>query len=272
MKTVFSLVMALFISLAAVESAEAKRFGSGGFGKAFKTSPFKKASPQKATPGKNTGSGSALTNRKPGMGGLMGGLLAGGMFAYLLGSGAFEGIQMMDVLLMALFAFVIFKLFFARKVSHAHGQQAFGGQHSATHQAFDAFNTQSGQTDQIPMEFPANFDAAGFAQRALGHYKLVHDAWDKGQLDTIKEYLHKSLFDQLAQERSQYSGELHHQVLDLSADIVRSESTTDGHAISVLFRGRVNDVINNQEQGIYDVWHLAQTSDGAWVIVGIEAE
>lgn len=265
--------MAVFVSFSAVEPAEAKRFGSGGFGKAFKTNPFQKSSPQKAAPQKDVPgkSSSPLTNRKPGMGGLMGGLLAGGMFAYLLGSGAFEGLQLMDILLFALIGFVLFKLFAGRKLATSGAHYGGNGQNSQ-YQAFQSNQGAMGTSNKIPMALPQGFDLPGFTERAVEHYKLVHKAWDQGDMSTVKEYLAEHLFDQLSAERGQYSDLLNNEVLDLSAEIVRAESLSEGHVVSILFRGRAKDIINNQEHGIYDVWHMQQAHSGAWVIIGIEAE
>ena len=278
MKTVLSLVMAVFLSMSVVEQADAKRFGSGGFGKAFKTSPFKKASPQKAAPQKaapangSNLAGNKAAGRKPGMGGLMGGLLAGGMFAYLLGSGAFEGIQFMDILLFALLGFVLFKVFAGRKRSAVAYSQGGPSGSQAHSQAFESLNSGMGSDSGVPMDLPASLDVKGFTDRALDHYKLVHKAWDHADMSTVKEYLHEGLYDQMVAERKGYTELLRNEVLDLSADVVRSEATQGGYVLSVLFRGRVKDLDANQEQGIYDVWHLEQVNDGPWLIIGIEAE
>lgn len=273
MKIALSLLMAVFLSFSVAEQAEAKRFGSGGFGKAFKVSPFKKAAPQKAAPSKDSSNlaGNKAASRKPGMGGLMGGLLAGGMFAYLLGSGAFEGIQFMDILLFALIGFVLFKLFSGRKMATAHGPNAHQGA-GQSQQFFQGQNLASQSVNEIPMELPADLDVSGFTQRAVDHYKLVHKAWDQGDMSIVQEYLHEGLFDQLKQQRAEYSDTLNNQILDLNAELVRSEATTKGHIVSVLFRGRMKDLTSNQEQGIYDVWHLEQENNGPWLIIGIEAE
>ena len=45
------------------------------------------------------------------MGGMLGGLLAGGLIGYMLGNGGFEGIQLMDILLIGLVVLVIVMLF-----------------------------------------------------------------------------------------------------------------------------------------------------------------
>jgi predicted lipid-binding transport protein (Tim44 family) len=283
MKTFLSLIMVVFVSLSAVESAEAKRFGSGGFGKAFKTSPFKKASPQKTAPKNAEANKSSLAGnaaRRPGMGGLMGGLLAGGMFAYLLGNGAFEGLQFMDILLFGLIGFVLFKLFLGRKVPAVNGVNGQGynrqayNQHNPIGAGFERSNldASSGSSNETPMDIPAEFDIAGFANRGLEHYKLVHKAWDQGDMSIVKEYLHESLLDQLQAERSLQAEVLSNEVLDLTADVVRSEVEDRIHTVSLLFRGRMKDLQANQEHGIYDLWHLQQTNDGDWLIIGIEAE
>lgn len=107
MKSIITAFTAFFLMFAVVSEADAKRFGGGGFGKSYKTSPF---ASKKAAPAKKD---QQQAGQKKGgmMGGLMGGLLAGGIFAALLGSGAFEDIQIMDMIIMAALAFLAFKLF-----------------------------------------------------------------------------------------------------------------------------------------------------------------
>jgi len=280
MKVVLSVCLAFFIGIMAAEPAEAKRFGSGGFGKTFKTSPFKKATPsfgqkssKSAKPDNAQGLNGAKGKRPGMMGGLMGGLLAGGALAYLMGSGAFDGLQFMDVLIFALIGFVLFKLFFARKPARQYAQQGgpSGQANSSAPQAFEAQNIMQGQ-DQIPMDFPQNFDVKGFAERAKEHFSLVNNAWDTGDMDTINEYLEESLLEQLKAERAQIDGTLSHEILDVDAEIVRSENTPQGHVVSLLFRGRIKDLSSQEENGIFDVWHMRRSENGAWLIIGIEAQ
>ena len=108
MKFFVTFLSAMFLLVGAVPEADAKRFGSGGFGKSY-SSPFK-SSPAKQPAKASPEQGKAAPGRGGMMGGMMGGLLAGGLFAYLLGSGAFEGLQIMDMLLIGLAVFVIFRL------------------------------------------------------------------------------------------------------------------------------------------------------------------
>lgn len=273
MKYFFTLIFATMLSVAAVEDAQAKRFGSGGFGKAFKTSPFKKAtpaSPQKPATAPEKGKSAA----RPGMmGGLMGGLLAGGLFAYLLGSGAFEGIQFMDILLFAVLGLILFKLFAKSRSQQPQyaGMQRQGFDQAPQQPQFGqaAFG---GNQESIPLEFPAGFDVKGFEQGALEHFALVHKAWDQGDFSTIEEYVHPDLLAELKAQRGQYAATLDNQIKDLSASIVRAEPTDNGHRISILFRGLMQDMQSQEEHGVFDVWHLEKAENNTWLIVGIEAE
>lgn len=110
MKKLFSLVALLMVSVAITPIAEAKKFGGGkSFGKSYKTAPAPKQKQQNNnTIGKDQATKSPSSSKKGLMGGLLGGLLAGGLLAAFFG-GAFEGIQFMDILIMGLIAFVIFK-------------------------------------------------------------------------------------------------------------------------------------------------------------------
>jgi len=276
MKYLFTLMIATLLSLGMSEPVEAKKFGGGGFGKAFKTSPFKKATPAAPAPASPTKPAAAPQGgKRPGMmGGLMGGLLAGGLFAYLLGSGAFEGLQFMDILLFGLLAFVLFKMFAKRKQAATPqyaGMQRQGFDQPAAQPQFGHSATATTQ-DDIPMEFPQGFDVKGFENGALEHFALVHKAWDNNDFSVIEEYVHPELLDELKAQRSQYSATLDNQIMDLSASIVRAEPIENGHRISILFRGLMKDMQSNEEHGVFDVWHLEKTANGAWLIVGIEAE
>ncbi len=277
MKTFVTLCLAVCLSFVFVEQADAKRFGGGGFGKAFKTSPFKKSSPLFANK-QSQGNKSALAGkqrpRSGMMGGLMGGLLAGGMFAYLMGNGAFEGLQMMDMIIFGLLAFVLFKLFKGSRATQQRTSYAgFPPQNQS--QAWSSNDSATGTAETetgVPFILPEDFDVPEFEKGALEHFRLVNQAWDEGDLSTIEEYLHSSVYQQLMTQRQGLAGRLQNDILDLEAQLVRAEPTENGHCLSVLFRGLVKDADNNEETGIFDVWHLEKEADGPWLIVGIEAQ
>lgn len=275
MKSFLTLLTSLCLIFAVAGEAHAKRFGGGGFGKSYKTTPFKKSEPQKqqqqqpASGKKSAGKGM--------MGGLLGGLLAGGLFAYLLGNGAFEGIQFMDILLLAVLAFVALKVF--RSMAGAQRQPVAQGAagYAQPLQNRDNFTQESHNAadQQTPFNLPQGFDADAFIEGALQHYRTVQQAWNDGQLDIIEEYVSAPLFVGLKQQREKLMVPPQTEILSLSAEIVRADQQGNMAEISILFRGLCKDELEKSEDGIFDTWHLERDTSiaqSSWIIVGIEAE
>lgn len=287
MKRIFSIVALLMFTVAVTPIAEAKKFGGGkSFGKSYKTAPAPKQQQQNTnTIGKDQ---TAKPSSKKGlMGGLLGGLLAGGLLAAFFG-GAFEGIQFMDILIIGLIAFLIFKLMRgmlgAKQGSmnqHRH-QPAFGGNSSK----FEQPNTQNfeqqpnaggfggfGAQTEIPHNYPPGFDQAGFVNGAREHYRILQGAWNHNQLDTIEEYVSPSLLDDLKAERAKLDGEQHTDVMYVDAEIVRADYNANKAELSLQFSGRYRDAVEGIEEDITDIWHLERdltVPNAPWLIVGIQ--
>ncbi|OUS41062.1 hypothetical protein A9R00_02880, partial [Oleispira antarctica] len=255
----------------------------------YKTSPF---SSKKAAPAKKDQQQQAGQKKGGMMGGLMGGLLAGGIFAALLGSGAFEDIQVMDMIIMAALAFLAFKLFkgfMGGARSRQQPSMAGLSGNQAQRQRFEmprdadiahspaqeaaaatAFNQ-----DEVPFNLPQDFDQQGFIDGALSHYRTVQESWNKSELETIEEYVSPELFSALQQQRNKLMVAPQTEVLDLTAEIVRADQAGNSAEISILFRGVCKDEIEKSQDGIFDIWHLQRdlnTENADWVIVGIEAD
>ena len=290
MKRLFSLVALLMVSVAITPIVEAKKFGGGkSFGKSFKTAPAPKQQQQNTnTLGKDQTT-KTQSSKKGLMGGLMGGLLAGGLLAAFFG-GAFEGIQFMDILIMGLIAFVIFKLMRsmlgAKQGSmNQHRQQpAFGGSASKFEQPnmhnFEqpqAGANQGGfgfgaQTD-VPHRYPEGFDQTAFINGSREHYRILQGAWNHNQLETIEEYVSPSLFADLKAERAKLEGEQHTDVMYVDAEIVRADCDANKAQLSLQFSGRYRDSAEGIEENIEDIWHLERdltVPNAPWLIVGIQ--
>ncbi|NIY81624.1 Tim44 domain-containing protein [Vibrio hepatarius] len=290
MKRLFSLVALLMVSVAITPIAEAKKFGGGkSFGKSYKTAPAPKQQTQNtSTVGKDQTAGAKSSSKKGLMGGLLGGLLAGGLLAAFFG-GAFEGIQFMDILILGLLAFLIFKLMRgllgAKQGSmNQHRQQpAFGGsapkfEQPNVHNFEQPQNNAQGgfgfgtQTD-VPHNYPPGFDQAAFINGSREHYRILQGAWNHNQLNTIEEYVSPSLFADLQAERAKLEGEQHTDVMYVDAEIVRADYDASKAQLSLQFSGRYRDAVEGIEENIEDIWHLERdltTPNAPWLIVGIQ--
>ncbi|ANW23426.1 preprotein translocase subunit Tim44 [Vibrio coralliilyticus] len=293
MKRLFSLVALLMVSVAITPIAEAKKFGGGkSFGKSFKTAPAPKQQQQNTnTIGKDQGAKTQGSSKKGLMGGLLGGLLAGGLLAAFFG-GAFEGIQFMDILIMGLVAFIIFKLMRGLlgskqgSMNQQRQQPAFGGSapkfeqpnvHNFEQQQQPQSGNQGGfgfgaQSD-IPHNYPPGFDQVAFINGSREHYRTLQGAWNHNQLETIEEYVSPSLFEDLKAERAKLEGEQHTDVMYVDAEIVRADYDASKAQLSLQFSGRYRDVVENVEENIEDIWHLERdltVPNAPWLIVGIQ--
>ncbi|EJG1724258.1 Tim44 domain-containing protein [Vibrio parahaemolyticus] len=289
MKRLFSIVALLMFTVAVTPIAEAKKFGGGkSFGKSYKTAPAPKQQQQNTnTIGKEQTTKSS--SKKGLMGGLLGGLLAGGLLAAFFG-GAFEGIQFMDILIIGLIAFIIFKLMRGMlgakqgSMNQQRQQPAFGGNASKFEQPnmqnFEqqpninagGFTGFGAQTD-VPHNYPPGFDQAAFINGSREHYRILQGAWNHNQLDTIEEYVSPSLFEDLKAERAKLEGEQHTDVMYVDAEIVRAEYDANKAQLSLQFSGRYRDAAEGVEEDIEDIWHLERdltVPNAPWLIVGIQ--
>ncbi len=111
------------------------------------------------------------------MGGILGGLLAGGLLAALFGSGAFEGIQFMDILIIAVLAFILFKIFRSMQQAkagaqnhnsgHAYAGSAQQGNRGYYHEQNQDQNSAFRQAEQQPQASASQADSV--ALRVMCH-------------------------------------------------------------------------------------------------------
>ncbi|MGH8635577.1 MAG: hypothetical protein ACREUZ_00420, partial [Burkholderiales bacterium] len=116
----------------------------------------------------------------------MAGLLAGGLLGAMIFGGAFEGIKLMDVLLIALLAFGLFYLFkVMRKPQHPDQrreplQYAGGGAEPRIEPAPRDAPVSAGAA--AARYFPAGFDPEAFARQAKANFIRMQEANDRADL------------------------------------------------------------------------------------------
>lgn len=299
MKRLLSIAALMFVFVLSAPHAEAKKFGGGkSFGKSFKTAPAPKQKQQNTNTIGKQDTAKGASSKKGLMGGLLGGLLMGGLLASIFAGGGFEGIQFMDILIMAGVAFVLFKLFrmfMASKASSINQRQgaAYAGP-QASHDEKPSFrdNQQYFQGDQaqpqsqatggfgapaadeIPHNYPPGFDLQGFINGSREHYRILQGAWNHNQLETIQEYVSISLYNDLVQERANLEGEQHTDVMFVDAEVVRADHNANNAQLSLQFSGRYRDSVEGVEEEITDIWHLERDltqPNAPWLIIGIQA-
>ena len=297
-RTIMVCCCVLFAGLMlAPDTAEAKkRLGSGGsIGKSFftpkKTSPSstQDAAPKSAQTTSTSSQTTTAGKTNPPMGGMLGGLLAGGLLAALFFGGAFEGIQIMDLLVIAVIAFVLFKLLAGsrsgvqrREPSYAGYSQHPGGGNSANpagDQVSPEPQTAGGfswghTANQAKVELPVWFDERAFLEGAKGHFAQLQQAWNSNDLALIRGYCSDELYQALELERQKLGAELlDNDLVSVMAELIGYREQHSEAQLSVLFNGWMREGSEAQVLEFREVWHLTRdlSVEGAdWFLVGID--
>ena len=308
-KPSFALFLVVFFSLFTIsQAADAKRFGGGksfGYSKSVPSKSFDKSSSKqqaapKAAPATAAGAGA---KSRSGMMGILGGLAAGGLLAAMFMGDGFEGIQIMDILLFALLAFVLFKLFrhFAgRSRSENTPQPAYQASHEpegnlqttpqpqniASRETAQEYNPKSGESifgsnlggsvseEAVHVsEAPAWFNAEQFVEGAKGHFITLQKAWDSADLSEVESYCSPELFAAIKQEmQGQQAGE-HQTVVDtLDAEIADMAVDGEYFVVSIRFSGFIEEDASEGAHAFNEVWHIRRLAndEGTWEVAGIQ--
>ncbi|MHB1230587.1 MAG: Tim44 domain-containing protein [Halothiobacillus sp.] len=273
-----------------LQTAEAKRIGSGGSMGQQKQSFSREATPPAtATPGRTAAvTAPAATSAGKWLGPLAG-LAAGGMLAALFFGGAFDGLKPMDFLLIALLVIGAFLILRALRKPAQPAQSPYasaGGPPSSNTAPNHAgmVNAQSAAAGYSPSAFmrsspaalseaPSWFDEATFVNGAKNHFTNLQKSWDANDLATMRAYFTPELFAELAAERARIGNENNvTDIQSLDAQLLDLSRENDYVIASVLFQGQVRENYG-QPEAIAEIWHVrhaADTAQGDWLISGIQ--
>ncbi|MDH4574328.1 Tim44 domain-containing protein [Salinicola acroporae] len=255
---------------AAVDHAEARRMGGGkSFGSYSR-------SVQQPTP-TTTRTNASAPPRQPSAGlsrfaSPLAGMLAGGLLASLFFGGAFDGFRMMDFLLIALVAFIGFRLLAGRRRHAPAGHRDEGQPHhdtSAQPAPFMSSGAPGMNTGGIASE-PEWFDRERFLAGAKEHFTTLQRAWDNNDLSRIQEYVTPELYNLLKTERMEQPANNRTEIVRLFAELGSVQEFKDEAEATVLFHGVLEE--NGEENEFNETWHLKRAlRDGApWYVQGIE--
>lgn len=313
----FLMVLLAGIALMAVgpDEAYAKRLGGGksfggrpSYSESYRTSPNlapNSRAPQAVSPApqRNQALRDSFRNRG-GLMGILGGLALGGLLGAMLFGGAFEHINLFDLLVLGLAAYLLFRLFSARRRGEWSASQAGAGgsayptggngSHDTIHErghraaaggarfdtdvlSRDLGTSGSGSTQgagaATMRQTPADFDAVAFLTGAKNAYRHLQAAWDEGDLAELRALTTPSVFDELRQQLQQRSGANHTEVLALSATLLDVQQTGSETRASVLLEALLRENADEQPAERREVWHFVRDPSSrqpTWFLDGIQ--
>lgn len=276
MQRFLSIAMALCLGLTLSLDASAKRLGGGkSFGSAPTHQTRQADAPSASQPAAASGAAATAGRAAPAASGAsrwlgpLAGIAAGGLLAAMFMGDGFEGIQFLDILLLGLIAFVIFKLFAARR--QAQGQPAMAGGMQRQMPQQPIFGG-AAATSRPAINAPAWFDEQRFLAAGREHFQALQQHWDSGDMDKLAEFFSPSMLDFLKQERASLGDGYQSTYIDeLDVQLDGIDELADKTVATLTFRGVAKTSRFDQGEAFSESWRMerANGDDQPWLVAGI---
>ncbi|MFL6717408.1 MAG: Tim44 domain-containing protein [Burkholderiaceae bacterium] len=292
---VMMMLVASALSMVTVE-ADAKRLGGGGsFGRqsqgvsrsvpASPAAPMQQAAPRPATPPAAAPATRPASPWKGMLGGALLGLGLGSLLSHLGIGGALSSVigTVLTVALLAMALMFILRLF--RRKDSASPAMAGGYARNATPeigsgvqsypQSVPAAGVAAGAAAAAaaPWGVPADFDVPAFLRHAKSYFLRLQDAWDKGDVNDIREFTNPEMFAELRMQIEERGASLNvTDVVQLNAELLGIESSNYDYLASVKFSGLIKEAPDASAAEFAEVWNLSKpkSGQGGWVLAGIQ--
>lgn len=306
-----TICLAMALMLGGIQQAQAKRMGGGKSfgGKPSYSAPYQRStspssssqpirSPaQQQAAAQNQAARQGLASRG-GLMGLLGGLALGGLLGSLFFGGAFENLNLMDILVFAGIAYLLYRLFAAKA---GQGQPVAGGVSNRSGQSDETssyyrdnhsetsspagFNTDilfgkgksGGSGFEVapmdnPVSVPAGFDQSGFLTGAENAFRHLQAAWDKRDLATIRGLSTDKVFAEIQEQLRASDSVNKTEVLKVKAELLEVQQVGSELEATVLFDSILREDDGDTEQ-VREIWHFVKpvnSQQPKWFLDGIQ--
>ena len=120
---------------------------------------------------------------------------------------------------------------------------------------------------------PADFDQAAFLRHAKGNFIRLQAAWDKSDVNDIREFTTPEVFAELRLQIQERNGKADYtDVVELEAELLGIENTGTEYVASVQFSGRSKPAPDALPEPLNEVWNLVKpvNGNGGWLLGGIQ--
>ncbi|WDZ96832.1 Tim44-like domain-containing protein [Herbaspirillum sp. WKF16] len=305
-KAFVALIVAVMTLSVGISTVEAKRLGGGGsIGKQSSGASRQAQSPAPmqnqaaaAKPAAPAAAPAAAPKPSPWKGILGGALLGLGLGALLshFGLGGALASMISTILMVALIAMAAMFIYrmFRRKQEASQPRPAWAGANEG--QAADSTATPKigsllepaqppvapqggfggggfGNAEAVAYGVPAGFDTVGFVRNAKTYFIRLQAAWDKADINDIREFTTPEMFAELRlqlQERGAAANQT--DVVSLDAEVLGVETVGNDYVASVKFFGFIKEEQNASPAQFAEIWNLSKPAagQGGWVLAGIQ--
>ena len=279
MQRFLSMALALCIGLTMSLDASAKRFGGGKSMGAAPTHQTRQAAP--TTPGATAAAPGRAAPAASGASrwlGPLAGLAAGGLLASMFMGDGFQGMQIFDILIMAVIAFLIFRFISARRRKQQGAQMAGAG---APYQR-ETFEQKPAQPSLFGgaaaasaapvINAPAWFNEESFLNAARNHFQSLQQHWDANEMDKIAEFVTPQMLESLKRERAELGEAYQSTYIDnLQVQLEGVDDRAEKTLATLTFIGVSKTSRFDQGEAFSESWNMerAQGENQPWLVAGI---
>jgi predicted lipid-binding transport protein (Tim44 family) len=238
------------------------------------------------------GNAAAAAPKRPGFGGMLGGLAAGLGIAYLLSHfGLGEAAASFFTGLLIALAVGLLLLFVLKRFmpsmsgpgraspAAANGMQRTAYEHNTTRNepgfvpVAASFGGAAAVVPEVAKSLPPGFDEYAFLDNAKHYFVKLQKAWDDGDLDSLREFATPEMFNTLTQDlnaRAEVSNQT--DVVTLNAELLGVETGQDSYLASIQFTGMIREQVGASAEPFTEIWNLSKPTHGSggWVLAGIQ--
>ncbi|MGF6397617.1 putative lipid-binding transport protein (Tim44 family) [Pseudomonas frederiksbergensis] len=287
MKRFLSIAMALCIGLTmSLDANAAKRFGGGkssGAAPTHQTSQMAPSSPAggaAATAGAAGAAGAATKASGASRWlGPLAGIAAGGLLASMFMGDGFQGMQIFDILIMAVIAFLVFRFIAARRRKQQEHMAPAGA--PMQREVFEQKPTAMGSifggsaapaAARPVINAPAWFNEHNFIEAARNHFQSLQQHWDANEMDKIAEFVTPQLLEFLKRERADLGDGFQSTYIDnLQVQLDGVDDRADKTVATLTFSGVSKSSRFDQGEVFSESWNMerAQGENQPWLVAGI---
>jgi predicted lipid-binding transport protein (Tim44 family) len=280
MQRFLSIALALCVGLTLSLDANAKRFGgakSSGSAPIHQTRQATPTTPAAAptAPGRAPAAASGASRWL----GPLAGLAAGGLLASMFMGDGFDGFQIMDFLIVALIAFLVFRFIAARRRKQQ-PQMAMPGHAPMQREAYNQPAQPSGFGGSAApagaaapvINAPAWFNEKSFLAAAQSHFQTLQQHWDANEMDKIAEFVTPQMLEFLKRERAELGDGFQATYIDnLEVQLDGVDDRSDRTDATLTFRGVSKNSRFDQGEVFSESWHMVRApgENQPWLVAGI---
>ena len=125
----------------------------------------------------------------------------------------------------------------------------------------------------IPWGIPTDFDVAGFVRNGKTYFIRLQAAWDKGDINDIREFTTPEMFGELRlqlQERGSAANNT--DVVQIDGELLGIETLEHDYLATIKFTGLIKEAPDASAEPFAEIWNLSKPLNGAggWVLAGIQ--